>query len=459
MNVNELNDQATLLHRAGKYAEAMALYQQCLALAPDHPQALYNAGMVCLHFGNYAQASQLLARAYQISPEVYDVVLGYGIALRQAGKMAESAQAFCRADRINPEQPQAMCNLASIHYVLGNQEVGDFFLREATSREADFPNVQWLNAMRLLRLKEYRLGWPLFESRFRLFGQQVSSSWPEKPLWQGEPGPIAVLREQGHGDCLMMGRYLRHPRVTEWLRYVEVTAPLVRLFQANFPGVTVGAAARDAAPEVAYVQPFMGLPGRLNLAYEEIDGSPFLAVPALAVAEGEKLLAQAGGGAMEAGPRIAVFWRGSRLHANDGQRSLPFEEFAAFLAQNRANWLSIQHEATAEERVWLEAHGIPHLGDRVTDFFDLAGVLAQVDGLLGPDSAPIHLAGALGIPTWLLLATSPDWRWGTSGQRTAWYQSVKLLRQRHTHQWGEPLRRAGRGVRRLLKGGRGCPRS
>lgn len=453
MNANELNEQAVLLHRSGKYAEAMALYQECLALEPGHPHALYNAGMVSLHFGHYVNAIQLLARAHAAMPDVYDVVLGYGIALRQAGHLEDAAQVFCRADRIAPQQPQAMCNLASLHYMLGNQETGDFFLHEATRRDAGFPNVQWLNAMRLLRQKRYREGWPLFESRFRLSGQQVSNSWPEKPMWQGEAAPIAVLREQGHGDCLMMARYLRHAGVAPLVRYVEVTPPLVRLFQHNFPGFTVGTSARDDAPDVAYVQTFMGLPGRLNVAYEEIDGSAFLSAPADAMAQAsERLLAMAGSALPLLRPRVAVFWRGSRLHANDAQRSLPFLEMASLLEQHPAAWVSIQHEATDEERAWLAAHGIPHLGDSVADFFDLAGVLAQVDGVLGVDSAPVHLAGAMGIPTWLLLATSPDWRWGTEGHRTAWYHSVNLLRQRKTHGWGEPLVRVARGLRRLRKG-------
>lgn len=453
MNANELNEQAALLHRSGRYAEAMALYQECLALEPEHPYALYNAGMVSLHFGNYADAIQLLARAHVAMPNVYDVVLGYGIALRQAGRLDDAAQAFCRADRMAPLQSHAMCNLASLHYMQGGHEAGDFFLREATRRDAEFPNVRWLNAMRLLRQKQYREGWPLFESRFRLSGQQVRISWAEKPLWRGEAAALAVLREQGHGDCLMMARYIKHPDVAPLVRYVEVTPPLLRLFQHNFPGVSVGTSARADAPEVAYVQPFMGLPGCLNIAYEAIDGSPFLSPSAEAVARaGEKLFALTGGAASFVDPRVAVFWRGSCLHANDAQRSLPFSELAPFLEQHPAGFISIQHEATEEERAWLANHGIPHLGDSVEDFLGLAGVLAQVDGVFGVDSAPLHLAGAMGVPTWLLLATSPDWRWGTAGHRTAWYRSVNLLRQSKIHSWREPLMGAARGMRRLRKG-------
>ena len=63
------------------------------------------------------------------------------------------------------------------------------------------------------------------------------------------------------------------------------------------------------------------------------------------------------------------------------------------------------------------------------DFRDTAAVLANCDLLISSDSAVVHLAGAMGIPTWLALRWIPEWRWGLEGERTARYDSVRLFRQ------------------------------
>ena len=67
------------------------------------------------------------------------------------------------------------------------------------------------------------------------------------------------------------------------------------------------------------------------------------------------------------------------------------------------------------------------------DFRDTAAVLANCDLLISSDSAVVHLAGAMGIPTWLALRWIPEWRWGLDGRANS------LVRQRSslpaTTQW------------------------
>ena len=57
-----------------------------------------------------------------------------------------------------------------------------------------------------------------------------------------------------------------------------------------------------------------------------------------------------------------------------------------------------------------------------------AEVLASLDLLVSVDTSVAHLAGALGIPTVLMLNAPADWRWGQSGHRTFLYDSMTLVR-------------------------------
>ncbi len=212
MRCETLHSQATALQETGQLAEAVALYRECLSLNDRFAPTLYNLGMLFLQQGHYPEACQYLLAAHHACPGDYNLLLGYGIALKQSGRLTEALSVFCQCDRLRPDQPHALCNLAAFYNSIGKADVGDCFLLEATLRAPEFPNVRWLNAMRLLRQKRYREGWLLFESRFELSGQTVNVSLPGVPFWRGESVPWAILREQGHGDCLMMAHLRAHLR-------------------------------------------------------------------------------------------------------------------------------------------------------------------------------------------------------------------------------------------------------
>jgi ADP-heptose:LPS heptosyltransferase len=85
-------------------------------------------------------------------------------------------------------------------------------------------------------------------------------------------------------------------------------------------------------------------------------------------------------------------------------------------------------------------------------FLDTAAVLANCDLLISADSAVVHLAGALGFPAWVLLKAIPEWRWGLSGDRSYWYDSLRLFRQSQPGCWQEPLQRVCGELQALAQG-------
>jgi ADP-heptose:LPS heptosyltransferase len=71
----------------------------------------------------------------------------------------------------------------------------------------------------------------------------------------------------------------------------------------------------------------------------------------------------------------------------------------------------------------------------VTDCRDTAERLGNLDALVSVDTAAAHLAGAMGLPTFVLLPHTPDWRWMLSRSDTPWYQSMRLFRQTTPGNW------------------------
>lgn len=79
--------------------------------------------------------------------------------------------------------------------------------------------------------------------------------------------------------------------------------------------------------------------------------------------------------------------------------------------------------------------------DAALDFQDTAAILVNCDLVITTDTCMAHLAGGLGVPTWLLLQRVPDWRWGLESETTFWYPSMRLFRQRHPGDWVEVIQR------------------
>jgi hypothetical protein len=69
------------------------------------------------------------------------------------------------------------------------------------------------------------------------------------------------------------------------------------------------------------------------------------------------------------------------------------------------------------------------------DFHDSAAFAGALDLTISICSAPVHLAGALGLPTWAMIADPPEWRWGLTGDRAPWYPATRVFRQAARGDW------------------------
>jgi ADP-heptose:LPS heptosyltransferase len=92
---------------------------------------------------------------------------------------------------------------------------------------------------------------------------------------------------------------------------------------------------------------------------------------------------------------------------------------------------------------------LTHLGDALADFDDTAAVVTLADLVISVDTSVVHLAGALGRPTWVLVPFCPDWRWGLTGESSPWYPAARLFRQPAPGDWDGVLARMGEELTRL----------
>lgn len=139
--------------------------------------------------------------------------------------------------------------------------------------------------------------------------------------------------------------------------------------------------------------------------------------------------------------KIAINWCGDATNPDERIRKLPYEKFVELAAglSDRVQIFSIQKFAEVEKV--REEHGIIELGSKLDNgdngFLGTAVVLKQMDLLITSDTALAHLGGSLGVPTWVLINSYPEWRWQLERTDSPWYskETFRLIRQKTAGDW------------------------
>lgn len=300
-------------------------------------------------------------------------------------------------------------------------------------------------AYTLLAQGRFGEAWPSFEQRWLLkplFGMQGR---PGAPPWQGQPlaGRTVLVRgEQGLGDTIQFMRYATDLRERGATVHALVQPGLEEVI-ATVPGVDRVLRSGAEAPYDFYVNA-LSLPRALGVSPPfDSDPGPYVVADAGRREQWRKRLSA---GRL----KIGVAWAGSPLHARDRERSIPFASFRQILQGRDAQFVSLQKgAAAAQSAAALLECGVHAFDAELDTLADTAALVAELDLVISVDTAVAHLAGAIGIPVWLLVARPADWRWGISGTATPWYSRMRLFRQDAAGDWVPPLRR----VADMLKSG------
>jgi ADP-heptose:LPS heptosyltransferase len=210
---------------------------------------------------------------------------------------------------------------------------------------------------------------------------------------------------------------------------LEVQPPLVKLMD-GLEGVNQIISTGDNLPDFDYQCPLLSLPLAFKTDLQTIPKfSGYIKRDQDKLARWQVQL----GGKIK--PRIGIVWSGRVSHKNDQNRSLTLAQLMSHLPSNY-EYISLQKEIRDIDQETLTKHNeIKHFGNIVQDFTDTAALCELMDIVLSVDTSVAHLAGALGVPTWVLLPYNPDWRWLLNRDDSPWYPSMKLYRQPAINDW------------------------
>ena len=128
-----------------------------------------------------------------------------------------------------------------------------------------------------------------------------------------------------------------------------------------------------------------------------------------------------------------MFWQGNpKVFAN---RSIKLKELSKLfeLEQHECKFYSFEKDDSENQIEDFE--NLTDMGITFKNFDDTAAALKNLDLLITIDSSIAHLAGALGIKTFLMLPYSSEWRWFSDTKTTPWYDSVSIFKQEKPYDW------------------------
>jgi tetratricopeptide (TPR) repeat protein len=419
------NNRGNALRALGRLVEAEESYRRALELSPDFVQAQRNLAAIVHDRGRASDAIESLRKAAREQPASAEAQHAVGKALCKAGQLTEGLPYLGAALRIQP-------GLAFAHHDLGTalKRLGRLVEAEASLAEAVRLNPGSVDshvnlATLWLLMGDFERGWPEYEWRRRLPGQPLHDV-PE-PEWDGAPlkgKTILIHAEQGVGDTLHFIRYA--PLVEARGGCVVVAAPSrLHKILSTCPGINELVDDRER-PSCDVHTPLMSLPRILGTTLESVPADvPYLRPEPARVERWRARLAAI------PGRKIGVCWQGNPRHPEDAERSFRLTALAPIARVPDVRLISLQHGNGREQ--------LPHCGfpietldddlDVTGAFTDTAAVVSQLDLVITADTALVHLAGALGAPTWIALARIPDWRWMLDRSDSPWYPSVRLFRK------------------------------
>ncbi len=400
----------------GDTAAFESLLMRIFELIPSYEEVYWPLGGWFTGQGRRAEALAFYQQTVQHAPHNFYSHHNMGMLLRWEKRFEESEAAFKRMMAINPSFSEGRMNYGAL----------------------------------LLALGRYEEGWALFEARYLVNDDEMPrmSHNAPYPRWTGESlkgKSIMVLREQGYGDEIMFARFVPTLKARGATRVTILCQPAVKTLLQTVPEVDEVICVEDmndvwmAHDYWCYGQ---SLPHALGVRLANLPAPiPYITSQATArMAWRARIQNELPAGTL----KVGLTWRGSPEHGNDHNRSL------ANLAVLRPLWdvpnvsfVSLQTGEAVTQATSPPTADQPLVewGSQMTDFADGAALVSELDLVISVDTGIVHVAGALGVPCWVMIPrVETDWRWLNGREDSPWYpKGMRLFRQTTDSGWDDVL--------------------
>lgn len=399
-----------------RWEEAIVSYQKALELEPDFLKAHINISRCFTKGGDALRGEEAALKALKLAPDNGEAHNNLGTALLDQGRYRESLASLRKSVTLDPHAPEAHNNLGHA----------------------------------LLVLEEFDEGWVEYEYGFQT-GDRGPLTITPAPVWNGEPlsgKTIHVYGEQGVGEQVMFSTMLEDVRAAGATIIYECEERLVPMFARSMPWVKVVPISDTPHPDLMQSEiDYRVSVGSLGRWFRTSTGDftprgRFLQPDPDLVSRYRETYRNLGDGLT-----VGVSWKSnSPNHAE--RKNIPIELWEPVLTQPNCHFVSLQYgDVDADIAKARDTLGVDvYVDDTVSALNSLeqsAAQAASVDLVISISNATVHLSGACGQTTWVLLGEKPLWHWFLEREASLWYETVSLHRQEMEGDWSPLMRDIG----------------
>lgn len=394
------------LGRLEKLSAAIGYARRILTLLPNDGGQWCNLSNLLLRSGQHIEAETAAKKAVELAPENPSVWRNYAIIAYQMGKHLDAQKYLETVMALGQRNPEVLNDLAHVYLARGH-----------LAKALELYENRW---ERMVHLK----AWDFYI-----------------PEWQGEilhGKRILFHGEQGMGDTIMTARFYKD-LVAEGAK-VTIGIPnkeLVSLFEHQNWGceiVHIESLPENSAELFDFHSPMYGAMRHLKIEIGDIKSAPYMSAPEITTLPTKNGFFNVG-----------ICWgSGKRNNEFDWRRRYAALENWLPLASIPGVYLwSLQKGEDAEDISRLNVEGLvddSFISD-VTEWAETAAFISKLDLVISVDTAMVHLAGALGVPCWMLAQHTPCWRWWDieNGTGKPWYDWVEIFKQKEYEGWKPQL--------------------
>lgn len=370
----------------------------------------YNKGTQFLEKGKPSKAVPLLKKSIEQYP-TGDAYLNLGTCYKYLDRDSAASDCFRKAIEFGSHgkgniPALAYTNLGLMSYVYDDDNTAIALLSRADELQPGIGDANWNKATAMLRkacsgaYDLFTAGWAQYEYRFKKSSPVTikgTFGHLRDKTWIGEKGiRLLVCAEQGLGDNIMFARYLPTLAATY---NVDITLQgssdiASLLWEGKNVNIEFNPLDYDYVLPLGSICRFVGFIS----ADPYVDFKDKFDLP---------------------GINIGIVWSGNTKHSNDRHRSVSAQRFKRFSKYGKLWSLNPAAECPA----WANKCG-------VKNWTDTAKWLNSMDLVITVDTSIVHLAGAMGVRTWLVQPyKETDFRWGNHNNKSnVWYSSVDVYR-------------------------------
>ncbi|MBF0382578.1 MAG: tetratricopeptide repeat protein [Magnetococcales bacterium] len=457
--VDRYLNHGLLMHQNGHFKAALSWYDRVIALQPDNHDALGNAGVILQSEGRLSEAITRYQEAIAVKPNYAEAYSNLATALQEDDRLEEALINCQKAISLKTDFASAHNNLANILQEQGDYKASIIQYQKAVAINHCFADAFHNLSLNQLLIEDFTNGFKNYHWRWQINNfDTVSYNKYENKLWQGEQldnKRVLVWAEQGIGESIIYFNLLNELIKRGAELTFECDKRLIPIFSRSLTAISFVAKhghgnVNSQNEDYDYIVPLGNICRWLLPDITAIpDRSPHLfansnkrdAIRKKYLAKGNKML-------------VGVAWYSKSNKFK--YKSMSLFDLLPILKTPGITFVDLQYGDTSSQRADFTAKtGIDIYHDESIDqMSDLDGFAAQVaamDHVITVSNSTVHMAGGLGVPTFLMLGLCHLWYWFLDRKETPWYKTVLLFRQKEGGEWGDVIKEAGNELNEIYK--------